>query len=87
MELQIACGWERVQRMLDGELGVSLIVDRVASDLLVESGEPYYMVETFTRSAIVGDCDMVSHKVPADRVAEMFRDIRPCGGGARFYRC
>ncbi len=85
MERQIACGWERVQRMLDGEL-VSLIVDRVASDLIVESGEQYYMVETFTRSEVVGDCDMVSHKVPADRVADMFRDIRPCGGGARFYR-
>lgn len=86
MDRQITCGWERVQRLPGCELGVSLIVDRVASDLIVESSEQFYMVETFTRSTIEGDCDLVSNKVPADRVAEMFRDIRPCGGGVRFER-
>jgi hypothetical protein len=39
------------------EPGVSFVVDRVASELFVEDGNHFYMVETFTRNIHVGDSD------------------------------
>jgi hypothetical protein len=79
---ELSIGRERVN--LFG-LDDNLIVDRIASDLIVEDGNSYYVIETFIRSLIIGDGQPVSNKVDAGAVAAMFRDLCPCGGRTCLY--
>jgi hypothetical protein len=58
-------------------------MNRVISDLIVEGVGEFYLIQTFTRTATEVDIDTVVNKVRADRVVEMFRDIRSCGAGMR----
>lgn len=58
---------ERVTKM-----GQNKVVDRLASDLVVENGNSFYWVETYAFGLINHKSPVIRTKVSADRVKEMF---------------